>query len=151
MIEYRCKVCKGTDVEIRIWINPNSSEIFPPLEGVTEEKDQWCNSCESHTEIILEDTDTGQEVSNPPEYFKKILEEFILQFPETRVHYETGKDEYDYIINIFPEPKTEEYLDWEMSVIDEFIEIWGNKNLDFSYTPEIYSTGITLIGNKFKE
>lgn len=46
-----CSQCGSSDVDIRVWVNPNTHTITQdPLE-VTDIEDCWCNNCEEHTEI----------------------------------------------------------------------------------------------------
>jgi hypothetical protein len=52
---FRCVQCGSPDVQIRAWIHPNESDRVSGFCSDGEDEDNWCNSCESHTELKTED------------------------------------------------------------------------------------------------
>lgn len=44
-----CPQCGSSDVEERVWVNPNTREIR--YNDSIEEEDCWCSICEEHVEL----------------------------------------------------------------------------------------------------
>lgn len=47
-IKFRCPICKGTNVQVKAWVDANTNEVI----GECEEE-AWCDDCEE--EVRLED------------------------------------------------------------------------------------------------
>ena len=52
---WKCTECGGTNVEIKMWVNPNTNEQSDT--GGLERSDCWCKDCEEHTELETEEQD----------------------------------------------------------------------------------------------
>lgn len=46
-----CSECGNSNVEIRMWVNPNTKAIGDRCSDFTEE-DNWCKTCEEHVELL---------------------------------------------------------------------------------------------------
>ena len=44
MGKWICKTCGSDKIQIQMWVNPNTREII----GDCEEKECWCEKCQSH-------------------------------------------------------------------------------------------------------
>lgn len=47
----RCTVCKGTAVQIPVWINPNTHEIHDDFGSFNQEEARWCETCQDHCSL----------------------------------------------------------------------------------------------------
>lgn len=47
-----CTECGGTNVEVAMWVNPNTDEIGEEFGSGTTADTQWCHDCEDH--VLLE-------------------------------------------------------------------------------------------------
>jgi hypothetical protein len=58
-MKWICNKCKGTNIETKVWVDPNDDTI---LDSCGEEyEDNWCRDCEEHTEFeLIEDEDKAQ-------------------------------------------------------------------------------------------
>lgn len=56
-MKYKCKACGSTNVQIGMWVNPNTMKVMSeePLFDINQAPDnvgvQWCENCEEHTEL----------------------------------------------------------------------------------------------------
>ena len=48
---WKCSICKGTNVQIKQWVNPNTNEVDNT--GDIEMEDCWCQDCGEHTDLNL--------------------------------------------------------------------------------------------------
>lgn len=48
-VKYRCPICKGTNVQVRAWIDANTNKYVCDI----EDEFAWCENCEK--EIRLEE------------------------------------------------------------------------------------------------
>jgi len=44
----RCKVCKGTNVELIAWIDPNTSHVSEWAADLDSDSEAFCHDCEEH-------------------------------------------------------------------------------------------------------
>ena len=51
-LKWRCTECKGKNVEIRAWVNPNDLKQIDFIEDGGND-DNWCNDCDDHTELEI--------------------------------------------------------------------------------------------------
>jgi len=49
--KWTCSKCGSNDVEVKLWINPNNSQINDDIELVAEEL--WCNQCDEQCELLI--------------------------------------------------------------------------------------------------
>ena len=49
MSKWCCKECGSENIQIRMWVNPNTSDII----GDCEDKECWCENCKEHTRFFL--------------------------------------------------------------------------------------------------
>lgn len=47
-----CAVCGSSNVEVRMWVNPNNKAIGDRCSDSSEEEDNWCITCEEHVELL---------------------------------------------------------------------------------------------------
>lgn len=47
-----CAECGSCDIEMKMWVNPNTSEINGNCSDRTEEEDNWCRRCEEHVRLL---------------------------------------------------------------------------------------------------
>ena len=47
---FRCADCKGTNVEIKIWVNINGGEAVGDTYDL-DSNEKFCQDCETHTNI----------------------------------------------------------------------------------------------------
>ena len=47
-----CAICGSTDVETKMWVNPNTHIILDNCSDLSEEEDNWCRCCEEHVELL---------------------------------------------------------------------------------------------------
>lgn len=47
-----CEECGSTDVEMKMWVNPNTEEIGGDCSSRKEEEDCWCKECEDHVKLL---------------------------------------------------------------------------------------------------
>lgn len=51
---YVCSLCGKTNVQVKMWINPNTNINLG--EWVTHESDEdecWCQNCQQHVKIVV--------------------------------------------------------------------------------------------------
>lgn len=48
---WRCTKCKGTNVQIISWVNPNTNET-DRCDDI-DINEQWCQDCEEHVELEI--------------------------------------------------------------------------------------------------
>ena len=62
-----CKVCKGVDVQITSWVNPNTRQVFEDASELQSQFDTWCVQCEQHGTLVMrcEDDDPNPTVVSP--------------------------------------------------------------------------------------
>lgn len=49
-----CKKCGGTNVQVAIWIRPNSGEILDDFGSPDSYDTTWCEDCDDHTGVTWE-------------------------------------------------------------------------------------------------
>lgn len=47
-----CSICGSTNVETKMWVNPNTHIVSDSCSDLSEEDDNWCNCCENHAELM---------------------------------------------------------------------------------------------------
>ncbi len=47
-----CSNCGSIDVEMRMWVNPNTQKTGERCSDFSEKDDNWCKTCESHAELL---------------------------------------------------------------------------------------------------
>ena len=47
-----CSCCGSTNVETKMWVNPNTKVILDSCSDTSEEEDNWCNCCENNVELL---------------------------------------------------------------------------------------------------
>lgn len=47
-----CENCGSTDVEMKMWVNPNTSEIGDDCSSRKEAGDCFCNECQDNTRLL---------------------------------------------------------------------------------------------------
>lgn len=47
-----CAECGSTNVDIKMWVNPNTGMISGTCSDLDEEDDNWCNNCENHVQLL---------------------------------------------------------------------------------------------------
>lgn len=47
-----CSCCGSTNVETKMWVNPNTKVISDSCSDTSEEEDNWCNCCENNVELL---------------------------------------------------------------------------------------------------
>lgn len=47
-----CSWCGSTNVETKMWVNPNTKVISDSCSDTSEEEDNWCNCCENNIELL---------------------------------------------------------------------------------------------------
>ena len=55
---YRCPMCKGTNVLIAIWTNPNTADLR--WDGGDAPVDPWCDDCEDHVKRLEYNKEGGE-------------------------------------------------------------------------------------------
>lgn len=75
-----CSECGSSEVDMKMWVNPNTNNISGDCSNRDEEEDCWCNTCEEHVRLLT-----------LPELWKKFgdipinnddeIEEDFLSFP----------------------------------------------------------------------
>lgn len=70
---YRCAHCKGTNIEIGMWVDPNAASVEPaelewihdePVDGIGLSATFWCRDCESHAHGV----ERGESVREEPDH-----------------------------------------------------------------------------------
>jgi hypothetical protein len=58
-MKWICNKCKGSNIEVKAWIDANSKEVFDFCgEGF---EDSWCRDCMKHVDFdLVEDEDKTQ-------------------------------------------------------------------------------------------
>lgn len=51
----RCRRCKGTNVQVATWVQPNTREIRDDFGSWDELDTKWCDDCDDHTELWDDD------------------------------------------------------------------------------------------------
>lgn len=75
-----CKSCGSADVEMKMWVNPNTNRIGDACSYITEVEDCWCKKCE-HTELATL-PELWEEFSNMPVNVNDEIERDFLNFPK---------------------------------------------------------------------
>lgn len=52
--KYKCSICNGQNVEVKIWVNPNFDKKPNIPNQLEEDADIWCEDCEKHVELNIE-------------------------------------------------------------------------------------------------
>lgn len=47
-----CADCGSSDVEMTMWVNPNTEKISCQTSDRFEEEDCWCNNCSQHVKLF---------------------------------------------------------------------------------------------------
>ena len=50
----RCKECGGANVQIAMWVNPNTGKTIDDFGSFDEADTKWCNDCDSN-ELLIDD------------------------------------------------------------------------------------------------
>lgn len=57
----RCEECKGNNVQVKAWINPNTNKITDTNVGdECMNTDTWCDDCNKGNIQLYDDTPTNQ-------------------------------------------------------------------------------------------
>ena len=48
---YRCAECKGTNIQVAMWVNPNTYEVHGDYGSWGNYDTHWCEDCEEHPRI----------------------------------------------------------------------------------------------------
>lgn len=75
-----CSECGSSDVEIRMWVNPNTKVIGDRCSDPTEEEDNWCKTCEEHVELLTL-TQLWENLGDIPVNDDEEIEVNFLSFP----------------------------------------------------------------------
>lgn len=75
-----CSVCGSLNIEIKMWINPNTKEIGDKCSDISEEEDCWCKSCEKHIELLTL-SQLWEKLGDIPVNENDEIEENFLNFP----------------------------------------------------------------------
>lgn len=73
-----CPQCGSSDVEERVWVNPNTREIR--YNDSIEEEDCWCSICEEHVELCTL-SELWEMFGDIPVNNDDEIEENFLNFP----------------------------------------------------------------------
>ena len=46
-----CSECGSDEVEMKMWVNPNTDEIGGECSDTSEEEDCWCKNCEENVQL----------------------------------------------------------------------------------------------------
>lgn len=82
-----CSECGSNDVEIKMWVNPNTDEIGDECNTSLEEEDCWCKNCEEHVDLLT-----------LPELWKKFSEMLVNENDEIEqkfLCFEAGTSKFD--------------------------------------------------------
>ena len=71
-----CEECGSTDVEMRMWVNPNTEEI----DGDCDDDDCWCCNCQEHVKLLTL-PELWQRFSHVPVNSDDEIEDCFLGFP----------------------------------------------------------------------
>ena len=55
-MDVKCKKCGSTEVEVRTWVNPNTSEVSSLSDInsiISKREDCWCSYCGNDAELIV--------------------------------------------------------------------------------------------------
>lgn len=50
-----CGTCRSENVQMKVWVNPNTMKVEDFTSENFEEEDNWCEDCQSHVELITID------------------------------------------------------------------------------------------------
>ncbi len=50
----RCSKCKGTNVQVACWVNPNKGEVYDDFGSWKLTDTKWCGDCNEHVELVDE-------------------------------------------------------------------------------------------------
>ncbi len=59
-----CETCGSKNVQVAMWVRPNTMEIVDDFGSWKEPDTKWCDKCEDHTSLKdteLEDEDDGSD------------------------------------------------------------------------------------------
>jgi hypothetical protein len=123
---FRCVQCGSTDVQIRAWIHPNEDDRVSGFCSDGEDEDNWCNNCESHTELKTEDDLLDE------------IEEWWCNIDFKEMERITGYRRPDFS----PMDGYREFVDtcnkyWEELPVEEKIEKWPAFNLFGLNSPKL--------------
>ena len=48
----KCKRCGGFNVQMAMWVDPNTNEIMEDFGSFDEQDTKWCNDCDSGEELV---------------------------------------------------------------------------------------------------
>lgn len=75
-----CSLCGSSDVEAKMWVNPNNKKIGSMCSDFTEKEDNWCKTCEEHVELLTL-SQLWEKLGEIPIDNDDNLEEDFMQFP----------------------------------------------------------------------
>lgn len=75
-----CPICGSTDVEVKMWVNPNEDQLTGCGAWSGEENDYWCNDCRSR-EPLMTLQELWEGFSDIPVNEDDEIEEGFLGFP----------------------------------------------------------------------
>ena len=75
-----CADCGSSDVEMTMWVNPNTGEISGESSDRFEEEDCWCKNCTEHVRLLTLEELWDQFSEVPVNNDDEIEEDFLL-FP----------------------------------------------------------------------
>ncbi len=76
-----CSECGSNDVEVKMWVNPNTDRIGGECSTPLEEEDCWCYNCEEHTKLKTL-KELWEDFASVPINNDDEIEESFLGFPE---------------------------------------------------------------------
>lgn len=74
-----CEECGSTDVEMKMWVNPNTEEIGGDCSSRKEEEDCWCKECGEHMQLLTL-PELWERFANVPVNNDDEIEENFLSF-----------------------------------------------------------------------
>lgn len=75
-----CSVCGSSNIEIKMWMNPNTKEIGDKCSDISEEEDCWCITCEKHVKLLTL-SQLWEKLGDIPVNDNEEIEENFLNFP----------------------------------------------------------------------
>jgi hypothetical protein len=64
-----CELCGGSNIELKMWVNPNTNKLGDSASD-GEEEDNYCNDCEQHVQFVEENE--FKKYADAPEFLQKI-------------------------------------------------------------------------------
>lgn len=77
----RCTECKGTNVQVAMWVRPNTRQILDDFGSFDHTDTKWCDDCQDH--VLLEEFE-------PPEITPEQLKEMRDNDVPLREHPRVG-------------------------------------------------------------